>query len=217
MKHDIFFDPESHVYLVDGQEVPSVTTILQPLSNRSYSSVNPSVLEYARNRGTAVHEALEAIDLGAEPDIYTEIVPYIQAYEEWKSIYRPTWVGVEQIVYNDFEHYIGTLDRMGWLNGNDLAIIDIKTSQPTKEALVSVCLQTMAYKLAEDCDKDQPFEVNKRYGLFLKSDGSFRMVDCAEYEKKYNIDAWVVWHKLLDTHKTITELLATGKGKHGTD
>ena len=59
VKPEIIFDEATHTYLVDGEEVPSVTTILQPLSMRSYSAVNPSVLEYARNRGKAIHEAVE--------------------------------------------------------------------------------------------------------------------------------------------------------------
>ena len=148
MKHDIFFEESTHTYIVDGQEVPSVTTILQPLSNRSYSSVNPSVLEYARNRGSAVHDALELIDLDADPDISPEIVPYLTAYEEWKSIYRPTWTDIEQIVYEDELGYIGTLDRAGYLNDGRFAIVDIKTSNPSKEALVSACAQTADYATA---------------------------------------------------------------------
>ena len=41
---DIFFDPESHVYLVDGQEVPSVTQILKPLTDRGYLRTGKQVL-----------------------------------------------------------------------------------------------------------------------------------------------------------------------------
>ena len=202
MRPDIFFDPQTHTYLVDGQEVPSVTTILQPLSNRSYSSVNPSVLEYARNRGTVVHEALELIDLDADPDISPEIVPYLNAYEEWKSIYRPTFTDIEQIVYEDELGYIGTLDRAGYLNGNDFAIIDIKTSNPTKEALVSACAQTAAYATA------YPNRINiDRYILFLKSDGSWRFQSAMEYEKKYSFDGYSVFLKLLETHKMVSKLL----------
>ena len=202
MSHDIFFDDATHTYLVDGLEVPSVTTILQPLSNRGYANVNPSVLEYARHRGTAVHEVLEAIDLGAEPDIYPEIIPYIQAYEDWKSVYRPTWTGVEQIVYNEPNGYIGTLDRAGYLNDGRFCIVDIKTSNPTKEALVSVCCQTAAYATAYP----KVVEID-RYALFLKSDGTFRFQNCTEYESKYRFSGYDTFFKLLETHKMITKIL----------
>ena len=108
VKPDIVFDEVEHIYLVDGVEVPSVTTILQPLANRAYSSVNPSVLEYARNRGSAVHEALELYDLGAGLEASPEIEGYVKAYLEWEQIYKPSWVGVEQIVYSVGDKYIGT-------------------------------------------------------------------------------------------------------------
>lgn len=220
MSRDIVFDEITHTYLVDGQEVPSVTAILQPLTNRGYANVNPSVLEHARNRGTATHEFLELMDLDAEPEeILPEIIPYIQAYQEWCSIYRPTWEMIEGIVYNELYGYIGTLDRMGVLNGGELAVVDLKTSQPTKEALIAVCLQTRMYELAylqehqEAFQRMLPHDTMKRIGLFLRSDGTFRHVDCAEYEKKYNIDCNKVINQLLTLNQTFAALLATGKGK----
>lgn len=218
MKRDIFFDEQTHTYLVDGRDVVSVTTILKPLTDRGYSAVNPSVLEYARNRGTAVHEALELIDLDVETEIVPEIIPYIQAYEEWKGIYRPTWTGIEQIVFSQMHGFIGTLDRVGLLNGSELSIVDIKTSNPSKEALVSVCVQTAAYELAyiETPEGDKmrsEYGINiHRYGLFLKSDGSYRFLDCEEYEKKYKFSGFKVFYGLLKTHKMITEILER-KGK----
>ena len=222
MKHDIAFFEDEHKYLVDGEEVPSVTDILKPL-HRSYGKVNPSVLDYAARRGTAVHEALEMLDLGGDPDISPEIVPYIRAYEEWKSIYRPSWIGVEQIVYNSRDEYIGTLDRIGYFNGDNevLNIVDIKTSNPTKEALVSVCLQTYAYDMAyrvqnnywKNGDPKSKYHEIKTWGLFLKPDGTFRFVDCDAYDDKYTLGACCAWNELLNIHMTIDHLLATGKEK----
>lgn len=219
---DIVFDEAEHIYLVNGVEVPSVTTILQPLSNRLYSAVNPSVLEYARRRGTAVHEALEMYDLGGDLEVTPETEGYIRAYLEWGQIYKPKWTAVEQIVYhttyfsNDSPtlpdgmkvDFIGTLDRAGYLNGREFAVVDIKTSTPTKEALVSVCCQTAAYANAV-FDWDKP----SRYGLFLKADGTYRFLDCKEYEKKYGFSGNSVFFSLLDTHRLIDKVLATGGKK----
>ena len=206
MKPDIFFDEQSHTYLVDGQEVPSVTTILKPLTDRSYSSVNPSVLEYARNRGSAVHEALEVYDLGGELEVYPETEGYIRAYLDWEQVYKPMWTDIEQIVYEDEMGYIGTLDRAGYLNDNKFSIVDIKTSNATKEALVAVCLQTAAYATAYPKIIDI-----KRYALFLKPDGTYRFQDCTEYEDKYNFSGYGAFLDLLEMHKTITRLLETKK------
>lgn len=211
-KPEIIFDEAEHTYLVDGQEVPSVTTILQPLATRAYASVNPSVLEYARNRGAAVHEALEMYDLGGELEVTPETEGYIRAYLEWAQIYRPRWTGVEQIVYSVGDKYIGTLDRIGTLNGSEFAIVDLKTSTPTKEALVSVCCQTAAYAMAYTEQSEKPLkfvESIKRYGLFLKADGTYRLVDCEEYEDKYGFAGALVFFNLLTTHKMITNILET--------
>lgn len=212
-KFDIFFDPDSHLYLVDGVAVPSVTEILSPL-HRSYGKVNPSVLEYAANRGKAVHEALEAYDLGGELEATPETAPYIQAYLDWVQVYKPTWTGVEQIVFCEEGWYCGTFDRMGYLNDGKLAIVDIKTSQPTREAYVSVCLQTAAYAMAVMSESNFKVDAQtiNRYGLFLMKDGKYRLLDCKEFEGTNHFDSNKVFTRLLVTYKTITSLLET-KGK----
>lgn len=204
MKREVIFLEDEHKYLVDGEEAPSVTEILSPL-HRSYGKVNPSVLEYAANRGKAVHEALELYDLGGELEASPEIEGYIRAYLDWANVYRPKWTEVECIVVSLLYGYAGTLDRAGFLNGGDFAIVDIKTSQPTKEALVSVCCQTAAYEIAHKEITPQP--VNKRYGLFLKSDGTYRLVDCEEYESKYAFSGYNAFHKLLKNYKMVSDLL----------
>lgn len=206
MKPRIEFFEDEHIYLVDGVEVPSVTEILAPL-HRGYSKINPSVLEYAAVRGKAVHEALELIDYGADPEITPEIIGYINAYQEWLQVYRPTMLGIEQIVYSADEGFCGTLDRLAVLNGRERAIIDIKTSQPTKEALVSVCCQTAAYMIA--LSETDEGSAPKRYGLFLKKDGTFRMVDCDEYEDKYGFSGAIVFMNLRAIYRSITRILAT--------
>lgn len=203
--YDIFFDEDEHLYLVDGRFVPSVTDVLSPLHS-SYSRINPYVLDRAAIRGTAVHEACEAIDLGLEPEIYPETEGYVRAYLDWQNVYRPEWEAIEQIVYNDKMDYIGTADRIGRLNGTEPAVVDIKTSSPAKESLVSVCLQTFAYKEAYFGEK-----ACKRYGLFLKADGSWRFLDCAEYEKKNKFEASSLWWTLLYTHIRVAEALGKRK------
>lgn len=202
MKPEIIFDEATHTYLVDGEEVPSVTTILKPLTDRGYGKVNPSVLEYARNRGTAVHEALENFDLGGDLEAGPETEGYIRAYLDWMEVYRPTWTDVEQIVYEDELGYIGTLDRAGRLNGTEFSIVDIKTSNPTKEALMAVCMQTAAYAIAYPGRTEI-----SRYALFLKADGTWRFQNCTEYESKYGFSGYDAWLKMLDYHKMITDLL----------
>lgn len=204
---EIIFFEDTHQYLLNGKPIPSVTDIISPL-HRSYGKINPAVLDQAARRGTAVHEALEMMDYGADFEVFPETAPYIMAYQDWAEVYRPIWTGIEEIVFSEGGWYAGTLDRIGYFNGGDkLNIVDIKTSQPTKEALVSVCIQTYAY--ASAYDNSVPIE---RWGLFLKPDGTWRFQNCMEYEKKYGFFGWDVWRMLLRTHNMINDLLAT-RGK----
>lgn len=213
MKHDVFFSEDTHTYLVDYEEVPSVTEILKPLTSRGYAEINPVVLEAAAARGTAVHEACEAIDYGLEADVYPEIEGYVAAYEDWLSVYRPEWEGIEQVVVN--QGYAGTADRIGRLAGSDnLCVLDLKTSSPTKEALVAVCLQTYAYadairqEMYPEDDEGYESMVIDRYALFLMKDGKYRFVNCKEYEEKYGINT-CLFLDMLDLHEAITKVLNT--------
>lgn len=210
--YEMVFDEEKHLYYVDGKVVPSVTEILAPL-HRSYGNLNPSVLDYARRRGTAVHEELEMLDLTGDLEWTPEITPYVQAYLEWYQVYKPTWTAVEKVVFCEELWYAGTLDRMGLLNGTERAIVDLKTSQDTKEALVSLCVQTAAYTLAlsEADEGARP----RRYGLFLRKNGTWRFQDCDEYERKYGFNGFEVFRSLLKNHKMICKLLEKGSKKDG--
>lgn len=190
------FNEDTHQYFTDeGVEIPSVTTILNYVTANHYHSINPSVLEHARMKGSAVHEACELIDLDCEPEeIFHEAIPYVKAYLDFKRDYRPKWEGIEEIVEGN--GYCGTVDRYGFI-GKKRVVVDIKTtSSPTKMNYVSLCCQTFAYAKAID-----PYYFEwKRYGLFLKSDGDYRLFDCNEYEDKYDFWAGDVFDQCLELY-----------------
>ena len=62
-----YFD-ESHTYLVNGIQVPSITQILGVHFGDKYTGVSQDTLEKAAERGTAIHEAIEAYVKGQEGD-----------------------------------------------------------------------------------------------------------------------------------------------------
>ena len=187
MKHDIFFEEQTHTYIVDGMEVPSVTTILNYMSDVEYSKVNPSVLEQAARRGSLVHEYTELMDYDAMPDeVEYEVAGYLEAYAKFLRDYKPDWDGVEKMTYSEEFYYIGTIDRIGKIDGRK-CIVDIKTlASPTKMNKFTVCSQTAAYGVAEW----QDLESGDRYALYLNKDGEYNLMDCREYEKKYGFDSF---------------------------
>ena len=46
---ELTFEEERHLYYLNGLEVPSVTTLMKPLSSDFYSTVDPEVLNKARH------------------------------------------------------------------------------------------------------------------------------------------------------------------------
>lgn len=205
MRRDIFFDPESHIYLVDGvREVPSVTTILGLITDSEYKKVNPSVLEAAAKRGSLVHEYCQLYDYGALPeeDEYG-LFGYVRAYADFVRDYRCKWEQVETPVYSAMG-FAGTLDRAGLVEGKQ-AIVDIKTiANPTKISKFVVCMQTTAYAIAREDTFGAP--TYKRYAVYLKESGEYSVLDCAEYEKKYGLNSSKVFCELTNIYYIIKNI-----------
>lgn len=75
---ELTFEEERHLYYLNGLEVPSVTTLMKPLSSDFYSAVDPEVLNKAAKRGTAIHNAVENYaKFGIEdiPPVYAGYLP----------------------------------------------------------------------------------------------------------------------------------------------
>ena len=129
------FDPVQHTYRLDGEVLPSVTTILAILNRFEY--VDPTVLEAARQRGTLVH----AILAGCGQPIPDSATPYVEAGRQFLLDSGLKVVNRELRLASSHLGYAGTCDLVGVLNGK-LSLLDWKctTSVPR-----SVGPQTWAY------------------------------------------------------------------------
>jgi hypothetical protein len=117
------FDPLQHRYWIGTRELVSVTRILQDAGLVETTWYT----ETARDRGTAVHRAAEAMDrdhaIGAgAPDIE----PYLCAYQRFLQEARPVWHGIETAAADPCLGYAGTIDRWGTLQGEPV-VVDLKT------------------------------------------------------------------------------------------
>lgn len=192
----IEFDEAKHQYKVDGVIYPSVTEILEHITAPGYAKINPSILEEAKARGTAIHELTQDIDLGMPPEEIADYdLGYIAAYLTFKEDYAPEWEYIEHRFFNDFMGYCGTIDRVGKIDGKP-CVLDIKTtSSPTTEQIIAVCAQTQAYSIhLGDYD---------RYALYLHSDGTYKLVDCKDYEIQKHIDAYGIFLGCYNLHNHI--------------
>lgn len=196
------FNEEKHEYSVGGIKVPSVSEILAPLSADRYRDLNPAVLQQAAARGTAVHEATEALDYDLNPEIMPDIAGYVEAYINFLRDYFPRWEMVEGMVcaenakYNT-PIYAGTVDRYGKIDGKP-CVVDIKTyASMTTDALIAASCQTQLYRCAIDNYYTSLWHDMKRYVLHLKKDGGYRLIDLDKFDDERNFNSYDVAFMLL--------------------
>lgn len=158
------FDADRHEYRFNGVVVPSVTQILAPLSN--FEFVNPEVLAAAQAFGTAVHRACELDDLHQldEDALDENLMPYLQGWRMFMTEHACRWEAVELRVYHHAMGYAGTLDRVGYVDG-DRSMVDIKSGA---RLFPSTGPQTAAYAQAYAPLAARSF---KRYAVRLYPNG----------------------------------------------
>jgi hypothetical protein len=199
------FDADSHTYTVDGKVYPSVTEICSIITGLGDMSCN-AIIQNAARRGTAVHELCALVDYGCDTDgipCEPELVGYVLAYMRFIRDYKPEWEMIEQRLYSPDLGYAGTLDRFGTIDGKPV-LLDIKTTaSPKRDQRIAWACQLAAY--AELLDTG---ETLKLVDLQIKKDGTYRLIDISETEKKFDFQALGLFLNLLKIYK-----LTKGDGK----
>lgn len=111
----------------------------------------------AKERGSALHAAAEAMALGHDADVAPEIQPYAEQYARFLAEHRPRFLMAEAPVYNATLGYAGTLDAIVELPAlPDLGpmILDAKTSDKPADAKSTppypdIAIQLALYKRAD--------------------------------------------------------------------
>jgi len=210
----LIFDEATHTYTMDGIEIPSVTTILSYVRG-DLSKLNRSVLDAAAERGKAVHAACEMMDYGGDPELIPGIEPYLTAYQKFLWDYTPEWVGIEAPVVSSGRTFAGTIDRWGFMRTDAIhmdespVVLDIKTvASPSTEQKISLCAQTAAYAEALGY-----YEGCRRFGLYLKKDGNYRLFDCDEWEAEKNFSGQEVFAMCYRLFRQVEAVKAKKRGK----
>lgn len=169
---ELTFEDGPHIYRVNGLIVPSVSTIIKPLSDSKYSGIRDRTLEKAARKGTSVHNAIENwIKYGIE-DIPSDHIGYFDGFMRWFDKAKPEIVGSEIRLYHKIKMYAGTIDNLSYIDGL-LTLIDYKTTATISDMLCGVQLEAYAHML--DCFG---IKVQRKQILHLKKDGKF---DVREY------------------------------------
>ncbi len=165
---ELQFIDDTHTYLLNGAEIPSVTTLMRPMTTAEYGSVDEKTLENAANRGTAVHNSIENWLKFGFDDIDPDFQPYLDGFHEWWDLRKPALVASETKTYHRLMGYGGTIDLLAVIDG-ELNLIDFKTTYRLIEKNCRVQLEAYSQCLAS-----HGIEVQKKRILHLSKDGKWK-------------------------------------------
>lgn len=110
---ELRFDEKSHIYRLDGVEIPSVSRVMEPLKASSYAGISEKTLARAADKGSSVHNSIENwLKFGID-DIPEEHRPYFDGFLEWWDEYQPEVVASEVKTYHKLMRYGGTIQCDG--------------------------------------------------------------------------------------------------------
>ena len=124
-----WFDPLSHAYYLNGQQIVSVTQALTLGGRIDARWFTPE----ARERGLRVHRHCELYDISLRDHVQVQqpeddVSAEVEAYRAFVHDYRPRWTHIEQGFVHEFEVYGGRPDRVGLiLRLGEKGTVEIKT------------------------------------------------------------------------------------------
>ena len=186
------FEESNHIYTLNGIVLPSVTTLMKPLSDTVYDSID---LDKAARKGTAVHSAIETYNKFGIIDIDTEKKPYFDGYLKFTEEHSVKAYGSEVRLYHKELLYAGTADMFANVDGV-LTLIDFKTSHSVSDMLCGVQLE--AYGRAFK-SHSLDFDIQQKAIVHLKKDGSYGL----HIFKVNDTECWKVFTSLItiDSYK----------------
>lgn len=168
------FDPDAHIYRLNGVEIPSATQLAR-FCSADIDKSRPWLAQVAADRGTRVHAYTMLMDYGELPDtVDIDCAGYLKAYQRFLRSYHPEWIAIEYMGYAHFSgvDFAGTVDRIGTLSG-DPVVLDIKTGVLHPAALsVQLTAYVQICKRTAFCNKSKPL-VPK--ALKLSKDGTYEL------------------------------------------
>lgn len=162
---ELTFRDEDHTYTLNGLEIPSVTTLMKPLSAEAYKTVDPDTLNKAARRGTAVHNALENYAKFGIEDIDPDLRGYFDAFLNWWELRKPEPIATEHRLYHKIMRYAGTADLICLIDGK-VTLVDYKTSSQVNTKMCAVQLEGYDRAL-----ESHDIEIENRLILHLSKNG----------------------------------------------
>lgn len=188
---ELTFTEDSHTYRLNGVEIPSVTTLMKPLSQTIYGSIDTDILAKAAKRGTEVHAAIENYIKFGITDITPEHQGYFNAFLNWYKAHNVKAYGTEIRLYHKLLQYAGTADMLANVDGGFDTLIDFKTSSQVHEKLCAVQLEAYERALVSH---DNNIDFGEKQIIHLRSDGSYSVYRFNSMNTRH----WKIFNELLD-------------------
>lgn len=169
---NLTFNAADHTYEMDGRPVPSVSRIIAPAKPWMREG---AALEAARERGNAIHEFVEELNNGFEPDVPDDLAGYVDAYRGFMDAMMPDVLYSEIRVGHAGYQYAGTCDLVADIAG-EVWVIDYKTGLTGPWD----ALQTAGYAAAlvsMSRIKPQKGRYPLRATLSLSGDGKWKLIE----------------------------------------
>jgi hypothetical protein len=106
------FDDATHTYKIDGQPVPSVTSIIRSVLGNPYG---PASGQWHMDRGNAAHDLYEILGKGDDLALYEydmTLDGHVRLWREWYSAECPVIIQTEMAVASKRYGYAGTMDAV---------------------------------------------------------------------------------------------------------
>jgi hypothetical protein len=176
LQPELQFEPLTHTYTVADQTVPSVSQILKAGGGGAdYSAVPEDVLKRAAAIGISVHKCVEDFyTTGIHPSSDdASVEAYLPGLLDFIDDGIFAWKYSELLLYHPVIWYAGTVDLIGYIDG-ELSIVDVKTTNKIHREAIE--LQTAAYAELYRFVSGQ--EVYRRYVLWLRRHKTYSLVGC---------------------------------------
>ena len=168
--NDLRFFDKGHIYMMDGDRIPSVSDLCRFISREVYGDAPGWAMEAAAERGTAVHKATEALDKTGAASIDSDWAGYLEAYRRFLMEHEVEWELIEHPDWHEEHRYAGTIDRYGRVDGIK-TLIDIKTARKVQKPLYGASMNL--YRMIQE-SRGRPVE--RLLILHLKKDGTYKLV-----------------------------------------
>ena len=183
----LVFCEENHTYWLGKNKLPSVTTVMNPLSFATYDGVDKEVIAKAAKKGTSVHQTIENYVCFGIEDVNPEYRAYFDAFLAFWDEIHPIPIAAEIKLYHKFLMYAGTGDLLCEIGGKTV-LVDYKTTSQLNPMLTRVQLE--AYDKAIE---SHGLKVDGKAILHLRKDGTYRL----EWHQMDDTEAWTVFGALL--------------------